>query len=663
MLRVLTTSSSADAGVLVIDDYPANLLAFRAALEPLGLRIVTASTGAEGVACANRDDFAVILLDLRMPTMDGLATAAVLKRSERARRTPIIFLTASDDGTAVARAKAYTTGAVDFLVKPVDPEILRSKVSVFAELWRLRAQEARQAAEQSSLRELSMLSDAMPALVWKTDKSGDVTLYNRRWKEYAALPARPTRKDWLELIHPDDRPRWVEAWDAALQGLTSLDIECRVRRADGVYRWHLARAVPQQDERGQIDAWIGSAVDIQAQKAAVEAESRAKAAAEEASRLRDEFLTTISHELRTPLSAVVGWSELLEEGLRNDPDQLDHGLQVITRNAKALTKLVEDVLDVSRMMRGQLRIEPRLLDLETIARDAVDTVSAAATSKRVRVEFEGCREECKLVADPARLQQIIWNLLSNAVKFTPAGGAVELHIGIADGSALIEVRDTGAGIDPKFLPHVFERFRQADSSSTRSYGGLGLGLAIVRELAELHGGTVMASSPGVGQGATFSVRLPVQPFESIAPHREPQPFLRRDEASTPAERDLAQLRILVVEDHADTRELIERALVEAGADVRAVAGARRALEIAKEGKIDVVVSDLAMPDCNGFWLAEHLKADRPSLPAIALSAFSRPADIARARESGFVDYLRKPTTRADLVRAVMGARARAPAAN
>ncbi|WP_295995399.1 ATP-binding protein [Rugamonas sp.] len=377
-------------------------------------------------------------------------------------------------------------------------------------------------------------------------------------------------------------------------------------------------------------------------KVLLDSERSARAEAEHSNRMKDEFLATLSHELRTPLSAILGWAQVLRRGTR-DPADLQRGLQSIERNARAQAQLIEDLLDMSRITAGKV-----LLDMQTVAPAgvidaAVEALRPAADAKNIRLEIRCGAEVGAIAGDPSRLQQVIWNLLSNALKFTPKDGAVRIAARQLGRHAEISVSDSGIGIRAEFLAHVFERFRQADASTTRKHGGLGLGLAIVKHLVEQHGGTVGVSSPGEGLGATFTLLLPLAGSSAAAPAA----------AEDPAARDLARLKVLVVDDEADARELIERILTDCNAEVFQAADAAQALQLLLNERPDALVSDIGMPEVDGFdllTLVRALGAQRGgALPAIALTAFARPEDRQRALSIGFQAHVSKPVEAAQLI--------------
>jgi signal transduction histidine kinase len=400
-------------------------------------------------------------------------------------------------------------------------------------------------------------------------------------------------------------------------------------------------------------------------------EREARRVAEEANRMKDEFLAVVSHELRTPLNAILGWSSLLVTGER-DPDLLARGLVAIERNARVQARLIEDILDISRIVTGKLQIRAERTNVARVVSAAVDAIRPAADAKQIALAIE-VEEPGDVLGDADRLQQVVWNLLSNAVKFTPARGRVVLRARrdeSASKGVVIEVSDTGPGIEPTFLPHIFERFRQADSSATRKHGGLGLGLAIVRHLTELHGGVVHAASDGHGAGATFVVRLPPAPSAEGGTNREAllralsagsgeaaNDGTRLPNGTPSAPRPLGGLRVLAVDDEADTLDLLAITLTNAGATVTTASSANEALEHVRASVPDVIVSDVAMPQVDGYAFLKRLRAlegtDAERVPAIAVTAYARDVDRQAAERAGFQRHLAKPVTPASLVATIL----------
>jgi signal transduction histidine kinase/CheY-like chemotaxis protein len=406
-----------------------------------------------------------------------------------------------------------------------------------------------------------------------------------------------------------------------------------------------------------------------AQMTSIAIENTLFAEERETNRIKDEFLSTLSHELRTPLNAILGWTQLLRAGPLDE--EVGHAMEVIERNARAQAKLVEDLLDVSRVTTGKLRVNLRPLNLAGVVGAAVDAVRPTAEERQLAIDFAVLAEDDLVAGDADRLQQVVWNLLSNAVKFTPAGGRIEVRLDRTPQGLRLRVCDTGRGISPQFLPYVFDRFRQADSSSTRTHGGLGIGLTIVRHIVELHGGTVSAESGGEGQGATFIVTLPAATRSAVAgetpggrPASAPVSGAEQltQSSAHPADRsgggaghgggggggvDLSGLRVLVVDDEPDAREVIARVLARAGAQAIPCGSVREALAAVGQGRPDVVVSDIAMPNEDGFDLIRLLRelpcnGEEEPVAALALTAYAREEDRARCLSCGFGAHLAKP---------------------
>jgi CheY-like chemotaxis protein/nitrogen-specific signal transduction histidine kinase len=375
-------------------------------------------------------------------------------------------------------------------------------------------------------------------------------------------------------------------------------------------------------------------------------EQAARAEAERANRVKDEFLAILSHELRSPLNPILGWTKLLQSR-KFDQSKTAEALSTIERNAKLQTQLIDDLLDVAKILRGKLSMEVAPIDLVFVIESAMDTVRAAAVAKSILLH-PVLPQIGRVSGDSARLQQVVWNLLSNAIKFTPNGGRVDILLTRVDNQAQITVSDTGKGINPNFLPHLFESFQQEDASTTRKYGGLGLGLAIVRSLVEAHGGTIAAYSLGEGQGATFTVTLPLLDTELEQ---------RQADELSEQELDLTGVRILTVDDEPDARELLTILLTQYGAEVLTVTSAAEVLEALESFQPDALVSDIGMPEVDGYTLIKQIRALPPEkggqIPAIALTAYAREEDHQRAISTGYQQRVTKPLEPDQLVQALM----------
>ncbi|MGK3996457.1 response regulator [Sorangium sp. So ce1024] len=688
--------------ILVVDDRSEQLLSLEAVLAPLGENIVKAASGREALRCLLQQEFAVILLDINMPEIDGFETATLVRQRRSTRHTPIIFLTAHTDRLYVERS--YSLGAVDYIMTPFAPEVLRTKVSVFVDLFkktqqiRLQAESLRAHAEQlqrlnrAALTINSALSlDAMVAAI--TDAARDVACAHQAmtlvklerpgerprtavslseryatFQQEAPPPVagrlcafvcgrnRPLRMTQRELAQ---HPEWLDEGAGASPPRGYLAVP--LTAADG----QNMGCIELSDRRDGEFADDDETVLVQlAQLASIAIQNCVHAEAREANRLKDEFLATLSHELRSPLNAILGWTHLL----RSEPfdeQRVSHGLEVIERNVAAQTKLIEDLLDVSRVATGKLRINAAPMSLASVVEVAIDAIRPAAEAKQLTIDVS-LDPAIEVNGDADRLQQVVSNLTSNALKFTRPGDHVLVSLRRAGAYAELAVRDTGEGIAPDFLPFVFERFRQADSTSRRAHAGLGIGLSLVRHIVEAHGGSVVAESPGLQRGSTFVVRLPLLGIgrSSLAgPSREARS--RAHAASAHASSDLGGLHVLLVEDDADARELLQEVLSQHRAEVTAVASAREALAAFLAARPHVLVSDIAMPGEDGYELIRMIRQRPPhaggDLPALALTAYARKEDQKRALDAGFHMHATKPIEPAALVAAVASLAAQARA--
>lgn len=700
--------------ILLVDDHPENLLTLEAILGGLGENLVRANSGQEALRCLLDQDFAVILLDVQMPDMDGFETAALIRSRARSCQTPIIFLTAFSTSDQLM-FKGYSLGAVDYLHKPVDPGILTSKVTVFVELFKKTEALKQQAAQltvanaqlQRSEEQFRSLSASSPVGIFVTDTQGHCTYMNPRCLALCQLTPANQDAGWLQAVHPDNRAAVVAEWNTYLQNHQDFLSEFQLQAGE-VLRSVQVRSSPMLSDRGRPLGHVGTIEDISDRKQAEAArhqviqEQVARREAEAANQMKDDFLAVLSHELRTPLNSMLGWSRLLRTR-KFDQETIDRALETIERNANAQAQLIEDILDVSKIIRGKLRLSCGPTDLLSTVQAAVDAVRPSAEAKAIDLQFisplepnqsepnqlepnqtaDPCEDspapevlsfepsslepsglelptfelsslelpipKFSVWGDPVRLQQIVWNLLSNAIKFTPEEGRVEVRLERDEANeasyAQLQVIDTGAGISAEFLPKVFDRFRQADSTTTRSHTGLGLGLAIVRHLVELHGGRVQAESAGEGQGATFTVALPLW--------KESRSQVKQ---IAPSPANLTNLRILVVDDEPDGRDLLTVMLQQYGAIAAAVASVSDALVAIDGFNPELLISDISMPREDGYMLirkVRSLNSERSrQIPAIALTAHSREEDRQNALDAGFQAHLPKPVEAEALLRAI-----------
>jgi signal transduction histidine kinase len=564
--------------LLIVDDSPEDRELYRRLLvqdHEHDYEILEAETGEEGLAVARERRPDCLLLDYRLPDVDGLELLSSLAEMQ----VPVIVLTGQ--GNEAVAVEAMKGGAQDYLLKgSVTRDRLQHAVQNAIEKVALRRKVEERTAE---------LAEANAAL-------------RRMYDELEELVEQRTAQ--LSVANQE------------------LKREIRVRE------W-------AEQERARL----------------LVLEQEARKQAEEANRTKDEFLATLSHELRTPLNAILGWVQVLRSG-KLDPAGASRALETIERNSRVQAQLIADLLDVSRIITGKLRLDFKPVDLRRIIDAALDSVHPAADAKGIFLEVAVMPLASPVLGDADRLQQVIWNLLSNAIKFTSRGGRVEVRLQEAGANAVIRVSDTGIGIRPDFLPYVFDRFRQAEGSITRTHGGLGLGLSIVRHLIELHGGTAEVASEGEGEGATFTVRLPLRaelaedPLDSTAVGHSV--FSRPDL--------LSGVRVVVVEDEADTRELLVMALQQCGAEVSAFGSAPEALAALDRLVPDVLLSDIGMPVQDGYDLIQSLRARGPGrggdVPAAALTAYARAEDRLRALEAGYQTHLAKPVDPSELISTV-----------
>jgi len=734
--------SNGKANILIVDDKPENLLAMESILEGLDQNLVQATSAREALRYLLMEDVAVIVLDVQMPGVNGFELAELIRERERTQHTPIIFVSAISHSEQYI-FKGYSLGAVDYLTKPFEPEILRSKVRFFCRLFfqnqkikrqanlleesnkkldelnaelevrvsnrtaelekanqelerqieeRKRSEE-RLATEHSITRTLAEAPGAevafpsvlrifcenlgaLVACLWLLDDAGaelvpafvetgkdvrNVSAFVAETRKLkirrgVGIPGQVWEKGtpvWLpNTVRGPNHPRAELAASIGIHSGLGFPITIG-RQFHGVIEFFTSQPFRSDEHILNMFEAIGSEIGqfIQRKQAETDRENllyREKALreqAETASRLKDEFLATVSHELRTPLNAVLGWAEMLHTGKLDDDKKTD-ALATIYRNAKMQSQLIDDLLDASRLITGNLRLNLSPVSVVSVIEAALDIVRPAAKAKEITLNTDLVSPVNTVTCDAQRLQQMVWNLLTNAVKFTPNNGEITVSCGQEKNSVKIAVRDTGHGVAPDFLPFVFDRFRQADSSSTRSHDGLGLGLAIVRHLAELHGGSVSVESEGVGKGSTFSISIPVSTAAASLVVSPQQTKSNGKVESKRADSRLDGVRVMVVDDDADTCELIGFALERLGAEIRSERSVDEALSVISEWQPDVLLTDINMPETDGYSFLARLKSEPsmgwPEIPAIAVTAMARPEDTQKALSAGFNYHIAKP---------------------
>jgi signal transduction histidine kinase/ActR/RegA family two-component response regulator len=542
-----------------------------------------------------------------------------------------------------------------------------------AERELLSAKEALELRTQELARSLALMGATLEATwdgILVTDEGGRVTAFNERFAEMWRVPGDiATAMDRIQAHMAGqfaDRQAYLDRV-AGIHTTAPPESHGVLELADGrVFEGFSKTQVVDGRTVGRVWTFRDITEHRRAEEAArqaaeerrqlLESEQFARGEAERANSMKDEFLATVSHELRTPLNAILGWAHLLRTGSMTEA-QVHQGIEVIERNARAQTQLIEDLLDMSRIISGKMRLDIQTVDPVAFVEAAIQTVRPAAEAKGIRLSTLLDPGAGPINGDPNRLQQVVWNLLSNAIKFTAREGRVQVVLERVNSHIEIAVADTGVGIKPEFLPHVFDRFRQEKASRTRSATGLGLGLSIVKHLVELHGGSVHAISAGEGQGATFTVCLPltvVQREGDPGRRLHPRGLSRTSPLFRPP--DLSGIKVLVVDDQPDARDMIKRVLEDCDADVVTAGSAAEALRAVEEGRPDVLVSDIGMPDVDGYELLRRIRALGPPpgghLPAIALTAFARSEDRTRALRAGFLAHVAKPVEPSELLATV-----------
>ena len=685
------------AHILIVDDRADKRLALQAAVSELKENVVVADSGKEALRCLLRQDFAVILLDVNMPGMDGFETAALIRQRTRSELTPIIFVSAlNDEDNHVSRG--YSLGAVDYILTPIVPEILRAKVSVFVDLFRKTAQIKRQAEERTDFiraeaarveaeaaRERSaFLAEASNVLAGSLEyeqtfaalarltvpKLADYCLVDLLESDGTLRQVAVAHRD--SLLEPDllqlhggvavdpNTPygvrqvmrtgepemcasvdaeklqRFCEDYHPALceEGLAFRSYLIIPLRARGKLLGAITLA--NAEERTYTYAELTLAKEL-AQRAGLAldnaglytAAQTARQEAERANRAKDEFLAMLSHELRTPLSPVLATVALLESDPETPPSVRD-ALQMIHRNVTLEARLIDDLLDLTRVSKGKIQLNFENVDAHALLNSAIDICRTEIDEKQLQITIHLDATRTFIRADSARLQQIFWNLIKNSVKFTPAHGGLTLSTSNDGGKLCVEIIDTGAGIDSEVLPKIFNAFEQGTRPKS---GGLGLGLAITRALVDMHGGEIVARSGGADQGSTFVVCFET---EEAAENTEIDGAASAGKA---AER--LSLRLLLVEDHHDTQQTLSRLLERRGYEVRVADCLQLALAVASEYKFDVLISDMGLPDGSGLELMTKLSRNGP-VRGIALSGYGMEEDVQRSRSVGYAEHLTKP---------------------
>ena len=639
--------------ILNVDDVPSMRYGKSRVLTRAGYTVLEAGTGAEALKMVRERMPHLVLMDVNLPDMSGIEACRRIKADPATRSIPVVQVSA----TFISehdREIGLGSGADIYLTEPIEPKELETVVDV---LLRMRRTEAglRQTEERwrrfvdSNIIGVVVVEDGR--IVEANDRFLQLVGYDRDDLSDGELDCRT-------ITPPEHREESERVLRTLMETGSVAPCQMEYLRKDGS---RVSVAVGSTLLDRERRRWMNFVLDMSEQKRielerehAFRREHAARMQAEEATRLKDEFLANLSHELRTPMNIIIGWANLLRTGALS-PEQQRRAMDAIERAARSQAQLIEDLLDVSRIVTGKFRLSMQVVALGPAVEAAVESLRPTAQSRRIALHTQLEAADAEVVGDADRLQQVVWNLVSNAVKFTPEGGSVYVRLWRTDKSAIISVADTGIGISPEFLPYVFDRFRQADGTSTREHKGMGLGLSIVRHVVELHGGTVEAASPGRDQGATFTVTLPL-----AAPHdrHDKRDGTGSEPAGTHHTAPAAPVtaRVLLVEDDPAAREMTAAALEHAGFEVRTASAAREALDLLDVWMPDIVVSDISMPEMDGYEFIHHLRSRSPErggrLPALALTAFARVEDAARALACGYQGHLAKPFGSQDLANAI-----------
>jgi PAS domain S-box-containing protein len=636
--------------VLVVDDTDASRYISARVLRNAQMEVIEASTGQAALKQVEERSPDLVLLDIKLPDFSGLEVCRRIRASPVHARLAVLHVS-STYITPETERESQNSGGDIYLAQPVEP---RELVSVVRALIRMRELERDLLQSEERLR---LATEAGEIGTWDIKPGSGQAVFDPqalRLLGYTSRGQAGTWAAWTDRVHGDDIAAVREAFDAAKLGQSIFRKEHRIVLPGGELRW-VAPYGRVYAEEGQPARMVGVLADISDRKRIEEEREGVlrlgQSALEQAARvarMKDEFLATLSHELRTPISVLTNWLNVMRASAP-DPDELANGLEVMHRNARLMTKLINDLLDVSGIMSGKLVLEREPASVETLLRSAIDNVRPVADAKEITIVSECGPLPGPALIDSNRVQQVFLNLLSNALKFTPRGGRIDVRCRQAGPQLEITVSDNGEGIAPEMLSDIFDRFRQVDSSITRRHGGLGLGLAIVRHIVELHGGSVRAKSAGLGKGTTFTLTLPFQPASiQRGPSKRP--------LSGPAQpgNRLRNLRILAVDDDEDAREILARLLLHERAVVKIAGSAVEAMKAVEGWKPDVYLLDLGMPGESGYDLLAQLKGKLgDSVPAIALTGYAREEDAARALYAGFRAHVAKPYDLDELCRHII----------
>lgn len=667
-------STDRKVNILLVDDRPEGLLALEAVLENPRYNLVTAGSGEEALARVLDYDFAVILMDVQMPGMDGFETVNLIKQRERSKNVPVIFLTAISKELHFVQ-RGYETGAVDYLFKPFDSTVLISKVAVFADLYlknqqireqseMLRQSEVRERARQLALLQMESLNryrhlaDAIPHIIWKFQPEGTLDYCNRLWMDFSGMNLeKSSGHGWQAGVHPDDLAYLMRMFNDARKTNAGFELECRLlRNLDGQFRYHMIRGTPEMLSGVQAGAWIVTATDIEDRKRIEQDLIKAKEDSLAANEAKSAFLANMSHEIRTPLGIVLGFAELLANS-DISLDERRNGLVTVRKNGELLSGLIGDILDLSKIEAGHFPIDISPFALPEFLQNAIQSFQHQANEKGI--QFKVTLESPIPVAiqsDPMRLRQILFNLVGNALKFTIQGQImVSVRMDSLDEgqeTLRISVTDQGLGISPEQAGRLFQPFIQADSSTTRRFGGTGLGLSLSRKLAKLLGGDVQLTHSELNKGSTFTITIGTGSLKGVGLTHE-LPAIAKPVVSAPvSDQRLRGISVLVVEDSFENQILVSHFLKKAGAEVALADNGQIGVDKALAGSFDLVLMDIQMPVLDGYQAARLLRSHGYKKPILALTAHALKEERDKCIAAGCNDHLTKPVNREELLKRV-----------
>ncbi len=659
--------------ILIVDDRADGLIALEAILSSSRYNLITASSGREALALLPKYNFAVILLDVQMPGMDGFETATRIKQLPEGKYVPIVFVTAiNKDDTYVF--KGYQSGAVDYIFKPFDENILRSKVAVFADLFEKNKQIEDQARlikenalnerylrlaqlEVESLKRYQNLANSIPHAVWRSKPDGTMDYFNKGWTNLTGLTDQQSLGvGWQTAFHPDDLRHFLKTWMSHIGTAEDFEVECRIQSRSGEMTWHLIRAIAETHFSGEIIAWLGTCTDIHERKTTEQKLILAQQQADAASNAKTNFLANMSHEIRTPLNSILGFTELMLSDEQSIQDQAKN-LSTIRKNGQLLLKIIDEILDISKVETGHLELEEIETDLPRLLTDLHSLLEVQTQEKSLELNFR-CTNPIptKIITDPTRFRQILVNILGNSVKFTQAG-KVEMDISwhpdaleSSIGMLRCLVKDTGIGIDPDEAKKLFQPFVQVDSSKSRRFGGTGLGLALSLRLAKALQGTALILESKKNEGSTFLVEIRTQSTRNS--HLVESLDTTTKEIEIPMKNyhnALKNMNVLVVDDSSDNRNLITQFLIAAGATVDCAFDGVDGVTKALANNYEIILMDIQMPKLDGYKATAQLREKGYDRPIIALTAHALKQEKINSLNAGCDDHLTKPIDRRTLI--------------